>query len=205
MKQHLDDLSQIRSIMERSARFISLSGLSGISAGIFAIIGALVAYNRISEDNAGEPLNLLVHKDLLRFIVIDGIVVLTFSLIFSFYFTTRQAQKQGQKLWDNTSKRLLINMAVPLVAGGFFCLILMVQAPHLIDCATLVFYGLALVNASKYTYDDVRYLGYLEIVLGLTCGLMNDWQIGLLFWTIGFGLLHIIYGALMYKKYEKTT
>ena len=205
MKQHLDDLSQIRSIMERSARFISLSGLSGISAGIFAIIGALVAYNRISEDNAGEPLNLLVHKDLLRFIVIDGIVVLTFSLIFSFYFTTRQAQKQGQKLWDNTSKRLLINMAVPLVAGGFFCLILMVQAPHLIDCATLVFYGLALVNASKYTYDDVRYLGYLEIVLGLACGLMNDWQIGLLFWTIGFGLLHIIYGALMYKKYEKTT
>ncbi len=54
MKQHLQDLTEIRSMMERSSRFISLSGLSGISAGVFALIGAYLAYRRILEDNAGE-------------------------------------------------------------------------------------------------------------------------------------------------------
>ena len=203
MKQHLQDLTEIRSMMERSSRFISLSGLSGIFAGVFALVGAHIAYVRILEDNTGKYLNLLDNAPLLRFIVIDGIVVLTFSLIFAFYFTARQTRKKGLKLWDNTSKRLLVNMAVPLIAGGFFCLILLQQAPDLIDCATLVFYGLALVNASKYTFDDIRYLGYIEIVLGLACGLLNEWRIGLLFWAIGFGIFHIVYGIVMYHKYEK--
>ena len=202
MKQHLQDLIEIRSMMERSSRFISLSGLSGISAGVFALIGAYIAYVRILDDSTGEYLNLLDNAPLLRFIVIDGIIVLTFSLIFAFYFTARQTRKKGLKLWDNTSKRLFVNLAVPLVAGGFFCLILLQQAPHLIDCATLVFYGLALVNGSKYTLDDIRYLGYIEITLGLACGLMNEWRVGLLFWAIGFGVLHIVYGIVMYRKYE---
>ncbi|MEA5459982.1 hypothetical protein VB796_13080 [Arcicella sp. LKC2W] len=203
MKQHLQDLTEIRSMMERSSRFISLSGLSGVFAGMFALVGAYIAYNRILEDNEGEYLNLLNNTPLLRFIVIDGIVVLTFSLISAFYFTARQAKRKGLKLWDKTSKRLLVNMGVPLIAGGFFCLILLQQAPHLIDSATLVFYGLALINASKYTYDDVKYLGYIEVVLGLACGLLNEWRIGLLFWSLGFGLLHIAYGIVMYKKYER--
>lgn len=203
MKQHLQDLTEIRSMMERSSRFISLSGLSGVFAGMFALVGAYIAYNRILEENEGEYLNLLENTPLLRFIVIDGIVVLTFSLIFAFYFTARQAKRKGLKLWDNTSRRLLVNMGVPLIAGGFFCLILLQQAPHLIDSATLVFYGLALINASKYTYDDVKYLGYIEVVLGLACGLMNEWRIGLLFWSLGFGVLHIAYGIVMYKKYER--
>lgn len=203
MKQHLQDLTEIRSMMERSSRFISLSGLSGVFAGMFALVGAYIAYNRILEDNEGEYLNLLNNTPLLRFIVIDGIVVLTFSLISAFYFTARQAKRKGLKLWDKTSKRLLVNMGVPLIAGGFFCLILLQQAPHLIDSATLVFYGLALINASKYTYDDVKYLGYIEVVLGLACGLLNEWRIGLLFWSLGFGVLHIAYGIVMYKKYER--
>ena len=202
MEQHLQDLTEIRSLMERSSRFISLSGLSGVFAGMFALVGAYIAYDRILQDNPSEYLNLLENLPLLRFIVIDGILVLTFSLIFAFYFTARHAKKKGLKLWDNTSRRLLVNMAVPLVAGGFFCLILLQHTPHLIDSATLVFYGLALINASKYTYDDVKYLGYIEVVLGLACGLMNEWRIGLLFWALGFGVLHIAYGVIMYRKYE---
>jgi heme/copper-type cytochrome/quinol oxidase subunit 3 len=203
MEQHLQDLTEIRSLMERSSRFISLSGLSGVFAGMFALVGAYVAYDRILQDNPSEYLNLLDNLPLLRFIVIDGILVLTFSLIFAFFFTARHAKKKGLKLWDNTSRRLLVNMAVPLVAGGFYCLILLQHVPHLIDSATLVFYGLALINASKYTYDDVKYLGYIEVVLGLACGLMDEWRIGLLFWALGFGVLHIAYGVMMYNKYER--
>jgi hypothetical protein len=202
MNQHLQDLSEIRSMMERSTRFISFSGLSGIFAGSFALIGALLAYQRILQDGVNPYLNLQHNTPLLKYIVIDGAVVLILSLSFAVYFTRRKAQKEGLKIWDNSSKRMLFNMAIPLFAGGFFSLILLKSAPHLIDAATLIFYGLAVVNASKYTYDDVRYLGYLEIFLGLICGLLDEWKLGLLFWAIGFGVLHIIYGIVMYRKYE---
>ncbi|MFC0181129.1 hypothetical protein SAMN04515674_11981 [Pseudarcicella hirudinis] len=199
MNQHLQDLTEIRSMMERSTRFISLSGLSGVFAGTFALTGAYFAYERILQESTDALQN---DSSLLRFIATDGAIVLILSLSFSVYFTLRKAKKKSLKVWDNTSRRLLFNMAIPLVAGGLFSLILLKHAPHLIDSATLIFYGLALVNASKYTYDEVRYLGYIEIILGLICGLLDEWRLGLLFWAVGFGVLHIIYGILMYRKYE---
>jgi len=71
----------------------------------------------------------------------------------------------------------------------------------LIAPVMLVFYGLALINASKYTLNDIRYLGYAETVIGLIACFFVDY--GLLAWTIGFGALHIIYGLMMFYKYEK--
>ncbi|HMI66070.1 MAG TPA: hypothetical protein VK517_08550, partial [Cyclobacteriaceae bacterium] len=64
----------------------------------------------------------------------------------------------------------------------------------------LIFYGLALINASPNLYEEIRYLGYSEILLGLLCAVLPNY--GLLFWAIGFGLFHILYGAVMYKKYD---
>lgn len=202
MNQHLQDISEIRSMMERSSRFISFSGLSGVFAGSFALIGAYLAYQRILSEYPSNYLNLQDNAPLLKYIIIDGISVLILSLSVSAYFSIRNAKRKGINIWSSSSKRLFSNMAIPLVAGGLFSLILLKHTPHLIDAATLVFYGLALVNASKYTYDDIRYLGYIEIVLGLICGVLDEWKLGLLFWAIGFGVLHIVYGIVMYRKYE---
>jgi hypothetical protein len=202
MKQHLQDLTEIRSLMERSSRFISLSGLSGIFAGSFALIGAYLAYARIMQEADIALPNITIGSEISTYIIIDGLLVLVLSLIFATYFTIRQTKKKGLKVWDSTSKRLLINMMIPLVAGGLFCLILLKHAPQLIDSATLLFYGLALVNASKYTFDNVKYLGYIQIALGLACGIVNQWQLGLLFWAVGFGLCHIFYGIIMYREHR---
>ncbi|MES2794522.1 MAG: hypothetical protein V4683_01080 [Bacteroidota bacterium] len=202
MKQHLEDISEIRSLMERSSKFISLSGLSGIFAGTFALIGAYFAYiNVASELQSADP-DISINSPLVRFLAIDGALVLVFSLIFAIYFTARQTKKKGLKIWDKTSKRLLLSMMIPLITGGLFCLILFQNAPQLIDSATLIFYGLALLNASKYTFDNVKYLGFAEIVLGLLCGMVNDWNLGLLFWGAGFGVCHIIYGIVMYREHK---
>ena len=57
------------------------------------------------------------------------------------------------------------------------------------------------VNASKYTLNDIRYLGLTEIFLGLVALVFLEYS--LLFWAIGFGLVHIIYGIVMYYKYER--
>ena len=199
----LEALHEIRDLMNKSSRFISLSGLSGVFAGIFALLGAAVAFWYLGL-SFYEPTNYAYIKDAKSFVIFfftDALSVLTASILSSIYFTTRKAKRKGLPQWDNTAKRMLINLLIPLAAGGLFCLALLLHgAVLLVAPATLVFYGLALLNASKYTLHDLHYLALLEISLGIIASFFSGY--GLLFWAIGFGVLHIIYGWFMYHKYE---
>ncbi|WP_294221877.1 hypothetical protein [uncultured Chryseobacterium sp.] len=202
-KNYHEDLSHIRSMMERSSRFISLSGLSGVVAGLAAIIGAVYVYfvfQKNGIDYFDGKRNVFGHS-LVKELVVIGTVILIVAMLSGYIFTANKSKKKGLKIWDATTKRLLITFAVPLVTGGFFCLGLLYH--HLfvfIAPATLIFYGLALVGAERYTLTDVKYLGYCQIILGLISLFFLGW--GLLFWTIGFGALHIVYGLIMHKKYK---
>jgi hypothetical protein len=207
--EQLEALTEIRSMMERSSRFISLSGLSGVSAGICALIGAAVAYyhfhvglnNAAIYDYASGTSEQ--RFDFFAFCFITGALVLIASLAAGIFFTVRNSRKKGFGIWDTTAKRVLINLFIPLAAGGLFCFALLYnRVLGLIGPATLIFYGLALLNASKYTLNDIRYLGICEIVLGLIASWFMEYS--LLFWSIGFGVMHIIYGTVMYFKYEKS-
>jgi general stress protein CsbA len=209
-EKHLQDLSEIRSMMERSSRFISLSGLSGVFVGTFALIGAAAAYYYAGAGNTLIPRYYDFEKDALGithfsrhyFYLLDAVLVLGASLITASLLTIRQARKKGQKIWDHSARRLFANMMIPLAAGGIFALVLLGHGyVGLVAPVTLLFYGLALVNASKYTLDDIRYLGICEIILGLIASYYVGY--GLLFWAIGFGVLHIVYGIVMYRKYER--
>ncbi len=208
-KDHLDTLQEIRKMMERSSRFISLSGLSGIGAGLSALVGATLVYLYLETIPFRRmPSYYVINSNYENwgigyrsFFILIAALVLVFALSSGVYFTTRAAQNQQQKIWDALTKRLLINLAIPLVAGGIFCLGLLFHGlAGLIAPATLIFYGLALINASKYTLNDIRYLGISEIVLGLFGTFFLGY--GLDLWAIGFGVVHIIYGVSMYYKYE---
>ncbi len=211
--EHLKNLHEIRSIMERSTRFISLSGLTGVFAGSVALLGALAVYvfhrefffSRYQNRGVFLPEELMSGSELSNFILfsfVDAFVVLALALSFGVFFTTRNARRKGLPFWDATVKRMLVNLLIPLVSGGVFCLILLYHhLIYLIAPSTLIFYGLALINASKFTLDDVRYLGICEIVLGLVAMVFVGY--GLVFWAIGFGVLHIVYGLAMYMKYER--
>lgn len=208
--EHLETLSEIRNLMERSSRFISLSGLSGVAAGIFALLGAMMVYiylgiRPFSGTYTEYIRTISLEKwgiDYISFFVLDASIVLIGAVTSGIFFTTRKAQRKGQKIWDKLTLRLLINLAIPLVAGGIFCLALLnFGAIAMVAPCTLIFYGLSLVNASKYTLDDIRNLGLIEIALGLIAAFNLGY--GLEFWTIGFGLMHILYGTMMYYKYER--
>ncbi|MBN1416619.1 MAG: hypothetical protein JW973_16065 [Bacteroidales bacterium] len=197
--------------MERSSRFLSLSGLSGIAAGLTALIGSGVAFFYLGHDDRYFDSNAYFQNKLYGdmqdgtgFLVTDALIVLFLALGSVIYFTTRKARRNNTKVWNNTSKRLLINVFIPLAAGGVFCIALLINGIFfLIAPATLVFYGLALVHASKYTLPDVRMLGFAEIITGLAASFLVGY--GLLFWAFGFGVLHILYGVIMYYKYEWKT
>jgi hypothetical protein len=204
-QEHLQTLTEIRNLMEKSSRFISLSGLSGISAGIVACIGLLAVkfyWNIPLTTHDNLPFNELTYAPFVRFLLIDACLVLLSALFLAIYFTRRKARRKGLPYWDKTSYRLVINLLIPLVTGFVFCLAVFYHnLGGLIPAVTLVFYGLALINASKYTLHDIRILGMAEIILGCASAFWVGY--GLLFWLIGFGVLHIIYGSIMYFKYEE--
>ncbi len=204
-EEQLNALSDIRNMMDRSSRFISLSGLSGVFAGIVALVGAYFANQEVNTYVAGDygygaDADVTLEFNLLKL----GISVLLVALLGGILFTYRQSVKKKLPLWDKTAKNLIINLAIPLVSGGIFIISLLLNHPNavvLIAPSCLVFYGLALINASKYTYSDIRYLGIGEVILGLIA--VFNIGYGLYFWAFGFGVLHIIYGSIMYFKYER--
>lgn len=200
----IEALQDIRNIMERSARFISLSGWSGVWAGVVAVIGAGVAYSLIEPEMYNMPgVGALDYTDSTIVSLIKlACVVLVTAVVGAFYFTMRKVKRQGGTLWNMASRQLMLQMAIPLIAGGFFVLALLHYGDGgLIAPACLTFYGLALVNGSKYTLSDIRYLGISEIILGIICIFFPGY--GLYFWALGFGVLHIIYGIIMWNKYDK--
>jgi hypothetical protein len=203
-----DDLKVIKKMMEESSRFLSLSGLSGIFAGLIALAGGVAAHFIILNTKTsildGFLINLSLQEPgkMQTLLIVDAIIVLILALAGSFYFSYKKSKKKDLKVWTPVSKRMLVNLFVPLIAGGFFILLLLSANQWLLIVpAMLIFYGLALVNAGKFTYDEIFYLGITEIITGLLAGLFQGSP--LLFWTIGFGFLHIGYGLFMFRKYER--
>jgi len=208
-KEHLETLTEIRTMMEKSSKFLSLSGISGISAGVIAIIGVVAAsiYQGYSFFEKARVSKLLdpaggLNMDFVLFFLIDAIAVIILVLSASAFITIRKAKKRKLPVWDNSAKRLVLNLMIPLATGGTFCLILVYYgAVFLITPSMLIFYGLSLINASKFTHNEIGVLGAGEIFLGIVAAFFVGY--GLLFWAIGFGLFHIIYGTYMYFKYER--
>lgn len=186
-------------MMERSSKFISLSGLSGIIAGLTAIAGAAFAYFYLLRDPSLTDYNLMQEMMIL---LIDALIVLFVSVSFGIYFSWRKARRYNQPLFNKVAMRTLYNMGIPLVAGGIFCLILLLRGDiRMVIAGTLIFYGIALINASKFTFEEVHYLGVTEIILGIAAAVFQ--KHGLVFWTLGFGVCHILYGFIMYQKYDR--
>jgi hypothetical protein len=212
--QSLEDLQHIKKMMEQSGRFISLSGLSGIAAGICALIGAWFAkreiYCWVTQTYTLKELFYVnrdghfVHREGDLLVRLFVIAACTFAAAFvsAFLFTYLRSKKDNNSMWSSATIRLFWNTVIPLGVGALFLLKMMDFGDYgLVAPGCLIFYGLALVNASKYTLGEIRYLGYGQLILGIIN--LNMIGYGLYFWAIGFGVLHIIYGAAMWWKYER--
>jgi hypothetical protein len=198
MENYLKDIQDIKKMMDKSSQFISLSGLSGVLAGVYALAGAIF----IKYIDALQEGYVIVDSYSFKIILGVALAVLLLSVATGLLFSIRKARRVGETVWNNTSKRLITNFMIPLVTGGVFALLLIKNQYYgLIAPITLIFYGMACVNASKYTLRDVRYLGVTIIVIGLVATYFMGY--GLEFWALGFGVCHILYGSMMYFKYDR--
>jgi hypothetical protein len=203
MNKYENDLTHIRQMMERSSTFISLSGLSGVGAGLVALVGCAFTFYTLGQHNIdyfdGKP-NYYSYQVILQLASV-AIVTLVLALISGIYFTVKKSKKLGHPLWSAATRNVVRSAAIPLVTGGLFCIILTWHHLfYLVAPCMLIFYGLALVSASKFTQSDIFWLGLCELILGLLAAVFVGY--GLVFWGVGFGILHIVYGVWMYQKYK---
>ncbi|MEL6676089.1 MAG: hypothetical protein AAFR61_28035 [Bacteroidota bacterium] len=203
-RDHLKDIAEIRNLMEDSTRFASLSGLSGVGAGVVALIGAAGTYQFLYKEGiySFTQKRYMATTDQIPTLVGIALLILVCALAVAIFFTIRRTRREGKKIFTRATSRLALNMMIPMAAGAVFCVELAYWGkPGLVAPATLIFYGMALLNAGKYTLREIRYLGIMEIVLGLLAGIWVGY--GIIFWAVGFGVLHIAYGTMMYLKYER--
>ncbi|HQO50929.1 MAG TPA: hypothetical protein PK939_10895 [Bacteroidales bacterium] len=202
-QDYISDIAAIRVMMERSSKFLSLSGWAGVMAGLYALVGAYLAHQLVGFVPPDTLFTVVDPAETeLLYSVALAIAVLIFSILSAAYLSHRRAERQGESIRNSSSKQMLLHMAPSLVAGGLLTLILLLQGLAAFAAPlTLLFYGLSLFNASQFTFNELRYLGILLITLGLASVLLP--HLGLLFWAIGFGLLHIVYGVYIHMKYQR--
>lgn len=205
-EQHLEALEDIKLLMHKSSRFISLSGWSGIAAGICALaaaiyIGSVMECWKLGNCNFSEFAYTGSHSlNATLFFIAAVTFVIAFTL--AFFFTFLRSRKVGTPIWGLTARKVMVHVSVPMVVGAFLIWRMMELGFYgLIAPACLIFYGIGLFSASKFTLSEVKYLGYGQMLLGI----INLWMLGygLYFWAAGFGLLHILYGVIMWNKYER--
>lgn len=208
-QEQLNAIQDMRKLMERSSRFLSLSGLSGVAIGVFALMGVAAFYLKLDIHLLGQEYQTIMDAttpsmsdETFQFIMLDALLVLIASLTAGTTMSINRSKKLNLPSWDSAAKRLVLNLMIPLITGGLLCLIFIQKGQlEMLAPLTLLFYGLALVNASKYTVDEIRNLGILQIALGLLAAWHTDF--GLLCWAIGFGILHIGYGLFIHTKHQK--
>jgi hypothetical protein len=202
---YLQDIEEIRSLMEKSSKFISLSGWAGIFAGVFALMGSYIALTYLDfnpQSLSLDPESNPFQQTQIFSVIQLALLVFLLAISFALFFTHRRAKRKDELLWTPTAKRLVMNMAVPLFTGGILILLFISKGfIGFVAPFSLLFYGLALFTISKFTFDEVKILGLIEILLGLIS--VYKVSLGLLFWAIGFGVVHIIYGIYVYFKYER--
>lgn len=196
-KEVINTLNDIKEMMERSSKFKAISGLSIIIVGVLASLVSAYIYFFLGDYRINTPTKW-------RTTIIVALCLLVIAFLTVFFMAYLKARRHQLRFkMDITMRRLLLNFFIPMVAGGLLCLALVQQQHYgLISSITLIFYGLALINSSHFSYPALRYLGYAELALGLVdCFLVNY---AVVMWFLGFGLLHIVFGIVFMLKYERS-
>jgi len=167
------------------------------------LVGAFLVHRILFVNHVAEY-NLQDINETLGQLFVIAVSVLVLSLFTIFLLTIKKARKEQKPVWGPGSKLLLLNLLIPLITGGILISILALRGYYdVISPAFLIFYGLALVNAAKYTRPEMLGLGITEIILGLVAAIFSGY--GLYLWALGFGILHIVYGLMYLKNERKNT
>ncbi|HWW50950.1 MAG TPA: hypothetical protein VN044_04375 [Verrucomicrobiae bacterium] len=180
-----DNLRFIRETMERAGSFTAVSGWGGVAMGITAIGAAVIASRQSS------PLEWLM----------TWISEATIAIAIAGWTTVSKARDSGTSLFSGPGRRFVYSFAPPLFAGGLLTLLLVrLGFTGVISGVWLLLYGTGVVTGGAFSIRIVPLMGLCFMVLG-TVALFCPWSWGNLFLAAGFGGLHVVFGAVIARKY----
>jgi ABC-type multidrug transport system fused ATPase/permease subunit len=106
---YLQDIEEIRSLMEKSSKFISLSGWAGIFAGVFALLGSYIALTYLDfnpQSLSVDPESNPFQQTQIFSVVQLALLVFLLAISFALFFTHRRAKRKDELLWTPNGKKV---------------------------------------------------------------------------------------------------
>jgi hypothetical protein len=180
-----DNIRFIRETMERATSFTAVPGWGGIAMGITAIGAAMIA--------SRQPISLSW--------LFTWICEAAIAIAIALWTTYSKARESGTSLLSGPGRRFVYSFAPPLLVGVLLTLAFarvgdLSAAPGV----WLLLYGTAVVTGGAFSIRLVPFMGLCFMVLGAVALFSPpNWGNALL--GVGFGGLHIVFGAVIARKY----
>lgn len=180
-----DNLRFIRETMERAVSFTAVPGWGGIAMGITALGAAAIAARQTSQ-----------YSWLLTWIA-EAFVAIGMAC----WTTYSKARRANTPLVTGPARRFAYSFAPPLFVGALLTVVhLRSHEIGIIPGQWLLLYGAGVVTGGAFSIRIVPLMGLCFMVLGAVA-LFSPWTWGNMFLAAGFGALHIIFGAVIARKY----
>ena len=183
-----ENLRVIRALMERSTKFSTFSGLSGVCAGMASIIGCIITRLYIPDPGA-FPVQFLALWSTVIVIAVGA----------DYLLMKRRAAQVGKRVLSRLGKQMVI-ASVPGLGTGAIVTFYLLQH-HLLGSVYpfwMLAYGLAVSATGLFSQREVSLLGVAFLIAGAACLFATG--IGLPMMAVTFGGFHIVYGLAMSRK-----
>ena len=181
----MDNLRYIRETMERATPFTGISGLGEMAIGFTALVACLIA--------ARQPtFNLWLAVWLAEALI---------SLLIAGWSMDRKARAVQMPLFSGSGRKAVFSLAPPVIAGGLLTIVLVrAGLPNAIPGVWLLLYGTGVITGGMFSVRAVPVMGLCFMLLGATA-LFSPPAFANWFMAVGFGGLHVLFGAIIVRKY----
>jgi len=170
---------------------MSLKSKIFIIFGIYALLGIYLAKKLIFLYNFGEEgVNLLPIDFFEIFLFVIALLIIFISI-----FTANVIAKRNK---EKASKKIKIHILIPVIISFTLIFFLINYNYYFITPISIVFFGLILLNLNRASLGKFLSFGFTEIILGIIAFLIGAKS--LIFLSLGFGVVPIIFGLYHYKK-----
>ena len=181
----IDNLRYIRETMERAGSFTAVPGWGGVTMGITAVAAAVVAGWQISPDRW------------LATWLMEGAVAIAIGVI----AMQQKARAAGLEMWSAPARKFVFSFVPPMFAGAVLTFALWrAGLMHLIPGTWLLLYGTGVITGGAFSVRVVPIMGGGFLALG-AAALVSPAALSNLWLGLGFGGLHIVFGAMIARKY----
>src|SRR2546423_6835328 len=181
----MDNLRYIRETMERATPFTGISGLGEIAIGATALVASVIA--------AQQP----AFKAWLAIWLAEGLI----SLLIAGWSMDRKARAVQMPLVSGPGRKAVFSLSPPLIAGGLLTIVLVrAGLTNAIPGVWLLLYGTGVITGGMFSVGEVAAMGLCFIGLG-AIALFSPPAFANWFMAVGFGGLHVLFGAIIVRKY----